>query len=45
MTDGPKGEKQINPDAELTRSFLIGCGVLFVAFLLLTAAVYYFWTR
>jgi hypothetical protein len=40
----PSAEKQQNPDAELARSFGIGCVVLFVAFLLLTMAVYYFWT-
>ena len=48
MADKPpvvRAEKQLNPDAELTRSFGIGCLVLFVAFLLLTMAVYYFWMR
>jgi len=29
----------------LTRSFAIGCAVLFLAFLLLTALVYFFWSR
>lgn len=43
-TDGAP-DRQISPDAELTRSFAIGCGVLFLAFLLLTAFVYYFWSR
>lgn len=38
-------DRQISPDAELTRSFAIGCAVLFLAFLLLTAFVYYFWSR
>jgi type VI protein secretion system component VasF len=38
-------DRQVNPDKELTRSFAIGCGVLFVAFLLLTVLVYYFWSR
>lgn len=38
-------EKQRSPDAELARSFAVGCLVLFVAFLLLTAAVYVAWTR
>jgi hypothetical protein len=40
-----RAEKQISPDAELTLSFGIGCLVLFAAFLLLSVAVYYFWTR
>jgi hypothetical protein len=40
-----RAEKQISPDVELTRSFGIGCLVLFAAFLLLSVAVYYFWTR
>lgn len=43
-TDGAP-DRQISPDAELTRSFAIGCAVLFLAFLLLTALVYYFWSR
>ena len=38
-------DRQTNPDAELARSFAIGCGVLFLAFLLLSALVFYFWTR
>lgn len=38
-------DRQLDPDAELTRSFAIGCAVLLVAFLLLSVAVYYFWTR
>lgn len=45
MAEPRRAEKQPNPDAELTRSFLIGCGVLFLVFLLLTASVYYFWSR
>ncbi len=45
MSDRGRAEKQISPDAELTRSFGIGCLVLFAAFLLLSVAVYYFWTR
>jgi hypothetical protein len=40
-----RAEKQINPDAELTRAFGVGCMVLLVAFLLLSVAVYYFWTN
>jgi|GEM_PF-2636761 len=38
-------DRQVNPDAELTRSFAVGCLVLFAAFLLLTALVFYFWSR
>ncbi len=38
-------ERQRNPDAELARSFGVGCLVLFAAFVLLSVAVYYFWTR
>jgi hypothetical protein len=45
MAEKGRAEKQISPDAELTRSFGIGCLVLFAAFLLLSVAVYYFWTR
>jgi hypothetical protein len=43
-TDSP-AERQPNPDAELARSFGLGCLVLFAAFLLLSVAVYFFWTR
>jgi hypothetical protein len=45
MPDEVRAEKQTNPDSELARSFGIGCLVLFLAFLLLSVAVYYFWTR
>jgi hypothetical protein len=45
MPNQIKAEKQPDPDSELARSFGIGCLVLFAAFLLLTIAVYYFWTR
>jgi len=45
MPDDRRAEKQIDPDAELTRSFGVGCLVLFGAFLLLSGVVYYFWTR
>jgi len=38
-------DRQTNPDAELARSFALGCGVLFLAFLLLSAFVFYFWSR
>ena len=45
MSSPHPAEKQLNPDAELARSFGIGCLVLLVAFVLLSIAVYYFWTR
>jgi hypothetical protein len=45
MPPEPRAEKQLNPDAELARSFGLGCLVLFIAFLLLSGAVYFFWTR
>jgi len=45
MSTETKVERQSDPDAELARSFGIGCLVLFAAFLLLSVAVYYFWTR
>ena len=38
-------DRQLSPDAELTRSFALGCGVVFLAFLLLAALVFYFWSR
>lgn len=34
-----------SPDAELTRSFAIGCGVLLLAFVVLSVLVYLFWVR
>ena len=36
-------DRQISPDAEGARAFGIGCFVIFVAFLMLTAAVWWFW--
>jgi hypothetical protein len=45
MSTNRRAEKQISPDAELTRSFGIGCLTLLMAFLLLSVAVYYFWMR
>lgn len=38
-------DRQLSPDADLTHSFAVGCVVLFLVFLLLTALVYYFWTH
>jgi len=40
-----EAERQRSPDAELARSFGVGCLVLFAAFLLLSCAVYVAWTR
>jgi hypothetical protein len=45
MAHDGKAEKPTNPDAELARSFGIGCLVLIGAFFLLSVAVYYFWMR
>ena len=36
-------DRQYNPDASFGKMFAVGCGVLFLAFLLLTAAVWWFW--
>ena len=38
-------DRQIDPDREGARLFGIGCLVLFAGFLLLTAAVWWFWMR
>ena len=38
-------DRQYNPDAVLTGQFGLGCFVLFVAFLLLTVAVWWFWMQ
>ena len=40
-----KPDRQYNPDAVLARQFALGCGVLVVAFLLLTFTVWWFWTH
>jgi hypothetical protein len=42
-TGGPT--RQTNPDRELVRSFAVGCGVLFVAFLCGWATIAFFWLR
>lgn len=34
-----------SPDAELTRSFAIGCGVLLLAFVVLAVVLYFVWIR
>jgi hypothetical protein len=36
-------DRQYNPDAVLGKQFGLGCLVLFAAFLLLTALVWWFW--
>ena len=38
-------DQQFNADAYVGRQFAVGCLVLIVAFLLLTAAVWFFWTH
>jgi hypothetical protein len=40
-----KPDRQYSPDAVLAKQFGLGCGVLFLAFLLMTAAVWWFWTH
>ena len=41
----PKEFKTPNPDADFFRSWGVGCGVLFLAFLVLWALVTFFWLR
>ncbi|MDA3937466.1 MAG: hypothetical protein PF636_11555 [Actinomycetota bacterium] len=36
-------QKQVNPDADLARSFAVGCGVLFLVFLCGWATIAMFW--
>jgi hypothetical protein len=38
-------DRQYDPDAVFGRQFALGCLVLFIAFLLLTASVWWFWTH
>jgi len=38
-------DRQLDPDAFVAKQFGLGCLVLFVAFLLLTVAVWWFWTH
>ena len=40
-----KPDQQYNPDAVLARQFGVGCIVLVLAFLLMTALVWWFWTH
>ncbi|MBU4557157.1 MAG: hypothetical protein KJ747_09830 [Actinobacteria bacterium] len=37
--------QRTNNDAELVRSFAIGCGVLFVVFLIGSGLIAWFWLR
>ncbi len=39
----PARQPSTNNDAELARSFLVGCGVLFVVFLIGSGLIAYFW--
>ena len=41
----PREFRRPNPDADFFRAFGVGCGVLFLAFLLLWALVTFFWLR
>jgi hypothetical protein len=45
MPEEGKPSKTPNPDAELTRSFGIGCLVLLGAFLVMWALVWFFYMR
>lgn len=38
-------DRQFSADASLTKQFGVGCVVLLVAFVLLTVAVWWFWTH
>ncbi len=41
----PREFRTPNPDADFFRAWGVGCGVLFLAFLLLWALVTFFWLR
>lgn len=41
----PRRQQATNNDAELARSFLIGCGVLIVVFLVGSGIIALFWLR
>jgi hypothetical protein len=43
MADEGKPTEQYNPDAEFGRSYLIGCGVLILVFLVGSALIAWFW--
>ena len=38
-------DKQLDPDRFVGTQFAVGCVVLVIAFLMLSAAVYWFWSR
>lgn len=39
----PRPERDRSKDADLTRSFAIGCGILFVLYLCGSGLIAYFW--
>lgn len=41
----PRESRRRDPDREFFKAYGVGCVVLFIAFLLLTALVTYFWLR
>lgn len=45
MPEQGKPSKTPNPDADLTKTFGVSCLVLFVAFLMLWALVWFFYLR
>ena len=38
-------DRQISPDREFFKAYGVGCVVLFIAFVLLTVAVWWAWTH
>jgi hypothetical protein len=38
-------DRQISPDNEFFKAYGLGCIVLFIAFLLLTLAIWWFWVH
>lgn len=45
MPEEGEPTRQYSPDAELGRAFAVGCGLLFVLFLLGWALIAYMWLR
>jgi hypothetical protein len=43
MSTSPKRPRQYSPDSELARAFAVGCGVLFMLFLLGWVVIALFW--
>lgn len=43
MSNKLNRDGQYDPDAELTRQFLVGCGILFVLFVVLSGVIGYLW--